>query len=115
MVSTEFRSPIQHTSLLTGMTSEIGSIQVIVVESVPPGGPMGTANGLAQMASSGSRTVAPTLATSLFALSLQRNLAGGNLVYYFFLGLTLVGIYGTSFLPPDKPRRGVVEARESQN
>lgn len=87
---------------------------MIVVESVPPGGPMGTANGLAQMASSGSRTIAPTLATSLFALSLQRNLAGGNLVYYIFLGLTLVGIYGTSFLPPDKPRRGVQEVREIQ-
>ncbi|KJA17811.1 hypothetical protein HYPSUDRAFT_145981 [Hypholoma sublateritium FD-334 SS-4] len=86
-----------------------GSIQIIVVESVPPGGPMGTANGLAQMAGSGTRTIAPTLATSLFALSLQRNLAGGNLVYFICIGITFVGIYGASYLPSDKPRQGAGE------
>lgn len=89
----------------------VGSIQIIVVESVPPGGPMGTANGLAQMAGSGARTIAPTLATSLFALSLQRDLAGGNLVYFICIGMTLVGIYGASYLPRDKPRQRAGQAQ----
>lgn len=85
------------------MILNAGSLQVIIIESVPPGGPMGTANGLAQMASSGSRSVAPTFATSLFALSLQHNLAGGNFVYIVCFSIALLGICGVSFLPEDPP------------
>lgn len=53
---------------------------------------MGTANGFGQMLASASRTIAPSLASSLFSVSLQQNLAGGNLVYYVLLGLTILGV-----------------------
>ncbi|KAF8969120.1 major facilitator superfamily multidrug-resistance, DHA1 sub-family [Flammula alnicola] len=80
-----------------------GSIQVILVENVEEGGPMGTVNGVAQMLGSGMRSLAPTFASSLFSISLQRGLAGGNMVYYILLGLTLVGIRCTVLLPK-KPK-----------
>jgi len=75
-----------------------GSIQVVIVDSVPEGGPIGTVNGVAQMLSSGSRIISPTFASSLFSLSFQRNLLGGQLVYVVLIGLTLVGVYCTSIL-----------------
>lgn len=76
-----------------------GSLQVVLVENVPEGGPMGIVNGLAQMLGSGMRSLAPTFASSLFSVSLQRKLAGGNMVYYVLLAMTLVGIRCTALLP----------------
>lgn len=76
-----------------------GSLQVVIIESVPEGGPMGTINGVAQMLGSGMRTLAPTFSSSLFSVSLQRKLAGGNMVYYIMMVITMVGIRCTGFLP----------------
>lgn len=77
---------------------------MLLVESVPEGGPMATVNGIAQMLGSGMRSLAPTFASSLFSISLQRRLAGGNMVYYVVLGITLAGVR-CSFLLPRKRRR----------
>ncbi|KAF8183406.1 major facilitator superfamily domain-containing protein [Pholiota molesta] len=81
-----------------------GTLQILVVESVPEGGPIGTTNGLAQMVSAGSRVIAPTFATSLFSISLQKRLAGGNMVYYILMALMLISIRTTALLPPEKPK-----------
>ncbi|KAF8879293.1 major facilitator superfamily multidrug-resistance, DHA1 sub-family [Gymnopilus junonius] len=81
-----------------------GSLQVILVESVPEGGPLGAVNGVAQMLASGLRAIAPTFASSLFSLSLQKNLAGGNMVYYILIALTLVGIRCSFFMPSKSAR-----------
>ncbi|KAF5327032.1 hypothetical protein D9619_004782 [Psilocybe cf. subviscida] len=67
------------------ITMAYGSIQVIIVESVPEGGPIGTVNGVAQMLSSGSRIISPTFASSLFSISVQRNLLGGYMWAFFAL------------------------------
>lgn len=69
-----------------------GASQVLIVQSVPEDGLLGTANGVGQMLGSGMRMIAPTLASSLFSVSLQRNLADGNLVYYLFFGASLLGV-----------------------
>ena len=82
----------------------IEAIQVLIVQSVPEGGLMGTANGFGQMLASGMRTIAPSHASSLFSISLQRNLAGGNLVYYVFPGLTSLGVR-VSLLLVEPPTR----------
>ncbi|CAA7266822.1 unnamed protein product [Cyclocybe aegerita] len=81
-----------------------GSLQVLLVQSIPEGGPMGMVNGVAQMLSSGTRSIAPTFASSLFSVSLQRQLLGGNLVYLVLIGLVLAGIQAAQFLsnPPEK-------------
>ncbi|KAF8879294.1 major facilitator superfamily multidrug-resistance, DHA1 sub-family [Gymnopilus junonius] len=76
-----------------------GSLQVVLVESIPEGGPMGTVNGVAQMVGSGMRSLAPTFASSLFSISLQRGIAGGNMVYFILLAMTLVGVRCTVLLP----------------
>ncbi|KAF9480008.1 major facilitator superfamily multidrug-resistance, DHA1 sub-family [Pholiota conissans] len=81
-----------------------GSLQVLLVETVPEGGPMATVNGVAQMLGSGTRSFAPTFASSLFSISLQEGLAGGNMVYYIILGITLAGIRCTALLPKKRRR-----------
>ncbi|KAF8150885.1 major facilitator superfamily multidrug-resistance, DHA1 sub-family [Crassisporium funariophilum] len=83
-----------------------GSIQVVLVEGVPTGGAMGTVNGIAQMLSSGMRSIAPTFASSLFSISLQRHIAGGNMVFYVLMGMTLVGIRVSRLLPIQSKERG---------
>ncbi|KAH9481773.1 Major facilitator-type transporter psiT2 [Psilocybe cubensis] len=83
-----------------------GSLQVILVECVPEGGPMGTVNGVAQMLGSGMRSLAPTFASSLFSISLQRKLAGENMVFYILMALTLTAMRASKLLPDtSKPRR----------
>ncbi|CAA7265249.1 unnamed protein product [Cyclocybe aegerita] len=80
------------------------SLQILLVQSIPEGGPMGMLNGVAQMLSSGTRSIAPTFASSLFSVSLQRQLLGGNLVYLVLISLVLAGIQAAKFLsnPPEK-------------
>jgi hypothetical protein len=58
-------------------------------------------SGLAQTVSSVSRSLAPTVASSLFAISLQRNWAGGNAVYYILIGIMVCGM-PLSFMLPEE-------------
>ncbi|KAH9481768.1 Major facilitator-type transporter psiT2 [Psilocybe cubensis] len=87
-----------------------GSLQVLIVEAVPEGGPMGTVNGVAQMLGCAMRTIAPTFASSLFSISLQKKLAGGDMVYYVLIAITVVGIRCSALLP-NKRARGRHRAR----
>ena len=66
-----------------------GSIHVMTAQQVAASGRMGTAIGVGQMLISGMRSISPPLFSSLFSISLQRDLAGGNLVFYILMGLTL--------------------------
>ncbi|KAF4614258.1 hypothetical protein D9613_007947 [Agrocybe pediades] len=94
---------IQLTSQMA-MFAAHGSLQYILVESVPENGPLGTVNGVAQMLGSATRSIAPTFASSLFSVSQRQQLAGGNMVYYVLLGLTVLGIRCTSLLPKTSRR-----------
>ena len=78
---------------------DTGSLGVVLVENVPENGPMGTVNGVAQMLGSGVRSIAPTFASSLFSISLQRGLAGGNMIYYILLAITFVSSRVSFMLP----------------
>ena len=62
-------------------------------------GNMGMAIGIAQMSNAGIRSIAPALVSSLFSISLQRQLAGGNLVFYLLMGLNLLAIRLSYLLP----------------
>ncbi|KAF8813375.1 major facilitator superfamily multidrug-resistance, DHA1 sub-family [Phlegmacium glaucopus] len=77
-----------------------GSVQVVLARHVSESGRMGTAIGLAQMLAAAMRTIAPALVSSLFSISLERHLAGGNLVFYLLIGLGLLAIRLSHFLPP---------------
>ena len=74
-------------------------MQVVLVQHVSDSGQMGTAIGIAQMSNAAMRSIAPALVSSLFSISLQRQLASGNLVFYILMGLILVGIRLSHLLP----------------
>ena len=76
-------------------------MHVLIVENCPSKASLGSTNGIGQTISSGMRCVAPTIASSLFSISLEQKIAGGNLVFIVFFGLILAGIR-TSFLLPIK-------------
>lgn len=77
----------------------LACIHMFIVDSAPTKASLGATNGLAQMLGCAVRSVAPAMASSLFSVSLERQLAGGYLVYYILIGLALMGVR-TSFLLP---------------
>jgi MFS family permease len=81
----------------------LAAFQVIVVENAPRES-LGAANGLVQSVASGTETFAPTVASSLFALSLERHLWGGNFVFYILAFVALVGVRLVQCLPKTKPK-----------
>ncbi|KAF5379659.1 hypothetical protein D9615_005771 [Tricholomella constricta] len=63
-----------------------GAIQIIIVDSAPTKAALGAVNGMAQALGSVSRSIGPSVASSLFSITLERNLAGGNMVYLVLAG-----------------------------
>ncbi|KAG7444819.1 MFS general substrate transporter [Guyanagaster necrorhizus] len=66
------------------------AVHVLVVQSATSRAALGSTNGVAQMAGSGIRGLAPYFASSMFSISLESQIAGGFLVYIIILVLTLV-------------------------
>lgn len=64
---------------------------LVVTDSAPSKRLLGTVNGTAQMLASLMRAIGPTFASSFFALSVSHHLAGGLLVFYFMIGVTILG------------------------
>ena len=54
---------------------------------------------MAQTVISVIRTIGPAMATSLFAVSLEENLAGGNLVYIIFVVFSVLSLFLVAKLP----------------
>ena len=77
-----------------------GSIQVVLAQHVSESGRVGTAISIAQMFNAAMRSIAPALFSSLYSISLQQQFAGGNLVFCLMMGLNLLAICLTNFLPP---------------
>ncbi|KAJ7433081.1 hypothetical protein B0H11DRAFT_1939824 [Mycena galericulata] len=67
---------------------------LFIIDSAPDKANIGSVNGLVQMVGTILRAVAPSFASSLFALSTKNNLAGGYLVYIILVGFTLVACFG---------------------
>jgi hypothetical protein len=70
------------------------------MSAAPGRATLGAVNGLAQIMSSVTRTIAPFIASSLFSISLQRHIIGGYMVYLYLSGITLVGVLVSLLLPP---------------
>ena len=77
------------------------AIQVLITDSAPSQSSLGSVNSLAQAVGSVSRSLAPSVASSLFAISLQRNWAGGNAVYYIWMAMVACAIPLSSMLPEE--------------
>ncbi len=80
-----------------------GSIHVVIAETTPKP-VLGSINGVVQMTGCIMRTIGPAFASSLFSVSLEKRLLGGNLVYVVLYVVVLVGIR-LSLLLPQRNRR----------
>ncbi|EIW57757.1 MFS general substrate transporter [Trametes versicolor FP-101664 SS1] len=76
-----------------------GCIFIYISDAAPNKKALGLTNGLAQTTASTVRAIAPSLASSLFAVTLQHRLAAGTLVYWVLCGITLAGLVATRWLP----------------
>lgn len=69
------------------------------MDAVPSPAALATTNGLAQIVSSIMRSLGPGFTASMFSLSLERQLAGGYMVYWILWVVIILGIYASSKLP----------------
>ncbi|KIK60234.1 hypothetical protein GYMLUDRAFT_43976 [Collybiopsis luxurians FD-317 M1] len=79
----------------TAISTGYNAIYLMIVETAPPNA-LGSANGLAQMVSSGARGFAPVFASSLFSYSLESRMVRGHLVEVVLIGVTIGGVYCVS-------------------
>jgi hypothetical protein len=79
---------------------------MFVTTSSPTQDSLGAVNGLARTATSIMRAIGPAAATSFFAVSVERNILGGNLVYFVLILLTIVAFAAAPLLPHEPwPRK----------
>ncbi|KAH8915985.1 MFS general substrate transporter [Atractiella rhizophila] len=74
---------------------------ILVNAAAPSPSLLGTMNGIAQSVASGMRALGPAASTSLFALSVQKNVMDGKLVWVVFSTIA-AGAFGTSWLLHDE-------------
>ncbi|KAJ7473389.1 major facilitator superfamily domain-containing protein [Mycena latifolia] len=77
-----------------------GAIFMFVTASAPTRS-RGTVNGLAQTAVSSAKAIGPAMATSLFSLSVEKNLLGGYAVYVILLALSALALLLATRLPAE--------------
>jgi len=75
-------------------------MQVVLAQHVSTSGGMGTAIGIAQMSKAAMGAIAPALVSALYSISSQRQLAGGDLVFYVLIGVNVLGVRLSHLLPP---------------
>ncbi|KAJ7354091.1 major facilitator superfamily domain-containing protein [Mycena albidolilacea] len=76
-----------------------GASMLFIMDSAPNLASVGSVTRLSQMAGTVFRSVAPSIAFSLFALSVKHNVAGGYLVYIGLVGLTGCALRCAMLLP----------------
>jgi len=75
----------------------------MITNAAPSKALLGNTNGLAQTAASLMRAIGPASITALFAVSVEKNLLGGWLIYVIMVALTLSSV-GFSLLLDDRPQ-----------
>jgi len=76
---------------------------LLINASAPSRSALGTLNGLAQTVSSSARAIAPATANSLFALSIEKQVAHGGLVWICLSLFALLSVCNPWLLLEDKP------------
>ncbi|CEL60262.1 Protein ZINC INDUCED FACILITATOR-LIKE 1 OS=Arabidopsis thaliana GN=ZIFL1 PE=2 SV=1 [Rhizoctonia solani AG-1 IB] len=77
-------------------------VAIYVNSSAPSKDSLGTLNGISQTTISIIRAIGPAAATSLFSLSVEKNILGGNFVYAVLLGMSCMGTYASRWLKEEK-------------
>ncbi|KAJ7911448.1 major facilitator superfamily domain-containing protein [Mycena leptocephala] len=75
------------------------STMLFIMDAAPSRASLGSVNGLAQMVGTVLRSIAPSFSSSLFALSAEHQIAGGNLVYFVLIAATLCAVRCSLLLP----------------
>jgi MFS family permease len=75
------------------------STMIFIMDAAPSRASLGSVNGLAQMVGTVLRSIAPSFSSSLFALSAEHQIAGGNLVYFVLIAATLCAVRCSLLLP----------------
>lgn len=79
--------------------SAYGVVFMYINASAPNRASIGATNGLAQTVVSIIRAVGPALANSAYSLSIERQLLGGNMVYWLMAGMVCIAFGVGSALP----------------
>ncbi|KAJ7090646.1 major facilitator superfamily transporter [Mycena epipterygia] len=82
------------------LDTSFGAIFMFLTAAAPTSS-RGTVNGLAQTAVSSAKAIGPALATSLFSLSVEKNLLGGYAVYAVLLVLSSLALLLATWLPAE--------------
>lgn len=75
---------------------------MLITSSAPSSSALGSVNGMAQTSASIARAIGPETATGLFALSIQKRLLGGNLVYLILSILVVLALVASLGLKEDE-------------
>ncbi|KAJ7168858.1 major facilitator superfamily multidrug-resistance, DHA1 sub-family [Mycena filopes] len=75
------------------------STNLFLMDAAPNRASVGRVNGLGQMVGTVLRSIAPSVASSLFALSVKHNLVGGNLVYIVMAVIASIAARCSLMLP----------------
>ncbi|KAG2110676.1 major facilitator superfamily domain-containing protein [Suillus discolor] len=79
--------------------SAFGVVFMYINASAPNRASIGATNGLAQTVVSVIRAVGPAVANSAYSLSIEKQLLGGNMVYWLMAGMVCIAIGVGSALP----------------
>ncbi|KAF9016605.1 MFS general substrate transporter [Hymenopellis radicata] len=81
------------------ITALAGAIFMFITASAPNKASLGATNGLSQTVVSITRAIGPAFATSLFSLSVEKNILGGYGVYALFFILSILALFLAVQLP----------------
>ena len=70
-----------------------------ITSAAPNKRSLGATNGIGQLLAAIVRAIGPASASSLFALSIERNWLGGNAVYLLFGVLSCLSLFACDLLP----------------
>ncbi|KAH7926035.1 MFS general substrate transporter [Leucogyrophana mollusca] len=96
--------------LMVIMDMSFGCIFMFITSAAPSKNSLGAINGMGQTLASIARAIGPAMSTSLFALSEQYHLLGGNAVYIFLVVLASGFVYLASHLPDELQDRDEASA-----
>ncbi|KAJ7217117.1 major facilitator superfamily domain-containing protein [Mycena pura] len=87
-------------ALSVALDMSYGAIFMFLTASAPKNS-RGTVNGLGQTSVSVARAIGPALSTSLFSLSVERNLLGGQAIYAVFFAISACAVILATHLPAE--------------
>ncbi|EJD37989.1 MFS general substrate transporter [Auricularia subglabra TFB-10046 SS5] len=97
--------------LAMAVSSAYGTVNIFMVSTASRAA-LGATNGVVQTTTSVMRAVGPTIATSLYALSVERNILGGWFAFLIFSLMGLCCVYASTWLPANVLKRDAEDEKD---